>query len=181
MGGVRTDLDGKTSLQALFAAGEVACTGVHGANRLPSNALLESLVFGARAGLAMGKAEKRPSSLEREPKAAYSNGPVDAGVEEAIGQVQDLMWKDVGIVRTRAGMEKAVKTLQELAPKLSHPKTRRGYEAANIHSAALLVARSALAREESRGAHYRMEYPDHDDRKFLKHSVVRGEKVVFLN
>lgn len=181
MGGVRTDLDGKTSLQALFAAGEVACTGVHGANRLPSNALLESLVFGARAGMAMGKAEKNPTNLGREPKAAYSNGPVDAGVEELIGQVQDLMWKDVGIVRTRAGMEKAVKTLQELAPKVAHPKTRRGYEAANIHSAALLVARSALAREESRGAHYRMEYPDHDDRKFLKHSVVRGEKVVFLN
>jgi L-aspartate oxidase len=66
-----------------------------------------------------------------------------------------------------------------MAPKLAHARTRRGHEAANLHLAALLVARSALAREESRGAHYRMDYPDHDDKKFLKHSVVRGDRVVF--
>jgi L-aspartate oxidase len=106
---------------------------------------------------------------------------VDAGVEELIGQIQDLMWKEVGIVRTRAGMQKAIKILEEMAPKLAHPQTRRSYEAAYLHSTAVLVAKSAFAREESRGAHYRMEYPDHDDRKFLKHSVVRGEKIVFLN
>jgi L-aspartate oxidase len=181
MGGVRTDLDGKTNLQGLYAAGEVAGTGVHGANRLPSNALLESLVFGARAGKAMGSIEKRSAQAEAQPKAVYSNGPVDAGMEELIGQIQDLMWKEVGIVRTRAGMQKAIKTLEELAPKVAHPKTRRSYEAAYLHATALLVAKSAFAREESRGAHYRMEYPDHDDRKFLKHSVVRGEKIVFLN
>jgi L-aspartate oxidase len=105
---------------------------------------------------------------------------VDAGVEELIGQVQDLMWKDVGIVRTRTGMQNAVKTLEQMGPKVAHPRTRRSHEAANLHLTALLVARSALAREESRGAHYRMEYPDHDDKKFLKHSVVRGEKIVFL-
>jgi L-aspartate oxidase len=90
------------------------------------------------------------------------------------------MWSEVGIVRTRLGMQKAVKALEEMAPKLAHPKTLRGHEAANLHLAALLVARSALAREESRGAHYRMDYPDHDDKKFLKHSVVRGDKVVFV-
>jgi L-aspartate oxidase len=67
-----------------------------------------------------------------------------------------------------------------MTPKLAHPKTRRAYEASNLLLAGLLVARSALAREESRGAHYRMEYPDHDDKKFLKHSVVRGDKLVFL-
>jgi L-aspartate oxidase len=68
-----------------------------------------------------------------------------------------------------------------MTSKVAHPRTRRGYEAANIHLSALAVARSALAREESRGSHYRMEYPDHDDKKFQKHSVVRSEKVVFLN
>lgn len=181
MGGVRTDLNGKTNLIGLYAAGEVAGTGVHGANRLPSNALLESLVFGSRAGKAMGNIEKPAAKGEAQPKAAYSNGPVDAGVEELIGPIQDLMWKEVGIVRTRAGMQKAIKTLEEMAAKVAHPKTRRGYEAAYLHATALLVAKSAFAREESRGAHYRMEYPDHDDRKFLKHSVVRGEKIVFLN
>ena len=115
-----------------------------------------------------------------QPKAAYSNGPVDAGMEELIAQIQALLETEVGIVRTRMGMQKAVKTLEEMTPRLAHPKTRRAYEASNLHLAGLIVARSALAREESRGAHYRMEYPDHDDKKFLKHSVVRGEKIVFL-
>jgi L-aspartate oxidase len=101
-------------------------------------------------------------------------------VEELVLQIQDLMWSEVGIVRTRMGMQKAVKALEEMAPRLAHPKTRRGYEASNLHLAALLVARSALAREESRGSHYRMEYPDHDDKKFLKHSVNRADKVAFV-
>jgi L-aspartate oxidase len=179
MGGVRTSLEGKTSLAGLYAAGEVAATGVHGANRLPSNSLLESLVYGARAGQAMRQDLRTGNKKESSPKVAYSNGPVDAGVEETIGQIQDLMWNEVGIVRMRPGMQKAVKTLEEMAAKLAHPKTRRAHEAANIHTTASLVARSALAREESRGAHYRIDYPDHDDKKFLKHSVVHGGKVVF--
>ncbi len=181
IGGVRTDLEGKTSVAGLYAAGEVAATGVHGANRLPSNGLLEALVFGARAGKAMCEIEKVTPRSRSNPQAAYSNGPVDAGIEEQITQIQDLMWNDVGIVRTRQGMQKAVKTLEEIAPKFAHAKTRRGYEAANLHLSALLVARSALAREESRGSHYRMEYPDHDDKKFLKHSVVKdGGNVRFI-
>ncbi|HYM79725.1 MAG TPA: FAD-binding protein [Candidatus Dormibacteraeota bacterium] len=180
MGGVRTDLDGKTNIAGLYAAGEVAATGVHGANRLPSNSLLEALVYGARAGKAMREIEKTAPKGRIEPRAAYSNGPVDAGMEELVGQIQDLMWSEVGIVRMRMGMQKAVKVLEEMSPKVAHPKTRRGHEAANLHLTALLAARSALAREESRGAHYRIDYPDHDDRKFLKHSVVRGDKVVFV-
>jgi len=181
MGGVRTDIHGSTNVPGLFAAGEVATNGLHGANRLPSNALLESLVYGARAGKAMRAAEKRAAKHEKQPRAAYSNGPVDTGMEELVEQIQDLMWNEVGIVRSRMGMQKAVKSLEEMAPKLAHPKTRRSHEASNLHLAALLVARSALAREESRGAHYRMDYPDHDDKKFLKHSVVRTEKVVFVS
>jgi L-aspartate oxidase len=180
VGGVRTDLDGKTNVAGLYAAGEVAVTGVHGANRMASNSLLESLVFGARAGKAMGSAE-RTSGRPAEPKeAAYSNGPVDASAEELIGQIQDLMWNEVGVVRIRTGMQKAVKALEEITPKLAHPKTKRAHEGANLHLAALMVARSALAREESRGAHYRIDYPDHDDKKFLKHSVIRNDKVVFV-
>jgi L-aspartate oxidase len=180
LGGVRTDLNGRTNLAGLFAAGETAATGVHGANRFPSNSLLESLVYGARSGRAMREELKPTSTTTTLPKAAYSNGPVDAGAEELITQIQTVMWSDVGIVRTRMGMQKAIKALEEIAPKIAHPKTRRAHEAANLHLAALLVARSALAREESRGAHYRMDYSDHDDKKFLKHSVVRGDSVRFL-
>jgi len=179
MGGVRTDLDGRTTVSGLFAAGEVATTGLHGANRLPSNALLEALVYGARAGKAMRQMQKTQPAAAAEPRAAYSNGPVDAGAEETIAQIQDLTWKELSVVRTRAGMQKAIKTLEELAPRIAHPNTRRGHEAANLHLAATLVARSALAREESRGSHYRMEYPDHDDKKFLKHSLIKGDKVAF--
>ncbi len=181
IGGVRTDLSGKTSLAGLYAAGEAAATGVHGANRLASNALLEGLVYGARAGMAMREElqhARKPASGQK--KAASQNGPVDAGIEELIGQVQEIMWKDAGIVRTRAGMQEAIKVLDGLAPRVAHPRTRRSHEAANLHLAGLLAARSALAREESRGAHYRIDYPGHDDKKFLKHSVIDAESVRFV-
>ena len=181
IGGVRTDLNGKTSLAGLYAAGETAAAGVHGANRLPSNALLEGLVFGARAGKAMREELKetaKPASAQK--KAASHNGPADAGIEELVGQIQDVMWKDLGIVRMRSGMQEAVKLLEGLAPRVANPHMRRANEAANLHVAASLVARSALAREESRGAHYRIDYPGHDDKKFLKHSVVTGESLRFV-
>ncbi len=86
MGGVRTDLDGKTNIAGLYAAGEVAATGVHGANRLTSNSLLESLVYGARAGRAMRETRSLRLGIGEEPKAAYSNGPVDTGLEESSGR-----------------------------------------------------------------------------------------------
>jgi L-aspartate oxidase len=181
IGGVRTDLDGRTNLAGLYAAGEAASTGVHGANRLAGNSLLEGLVYGARAGQAMREEVKKTRKAESRPKkAASQNGPVDAGIEELIGQIQDIMRKDTGVVRTRSGMQEAIKVLEGLAPRVAHPRTRRSYEAANLHLAALLVTRSALAREESRGAHYRTDFPGHDDRKFLKHSLVKGESVRFV-
>jgi len=181
MGGVRTDLEGRTSLAGLYAAGEAAATGVHGANRLASNSLLEGLVYGARAGKAMrAELKETKPKASGQKKATSQNGPVDAGIEEIIAQIQDLMWNDVGIVRTRKGMQNAISRLEELSPRLGHPKTRRTYEAANLQLAGLLVARSALAREESRGAHYRIDYPGHDDKKFLKHSLVKGESLKFV-
>jgi L-aspartate oxidase len=182
IGGVRTDLNGKTSLAGLYAAGETAATGVHGANRLPSNALLEGLVYGARAGKAMREEllHARTAAASGQKKAASQNGPVDAGIEELIGQIQDVMWKGAGIVRTRSGMQEAIKVLEGLATRVAHPRTRRSQEAANLHLAGLLVARSVLAREESRGAHYRIDNPGHDDKKFLKHSVLKGDALRFV-
>jgi L-aspartate oxidase len=180
MGGVRTDLNGKTSLTGLYAAGEAAANGVHGANRLASNSLLEGLVYGARAGKTMREELKESRGSAGPPKAASQNGPVDAGTEEVIGQIQDMMWKDAGIVRTRMGMQEALAKLQALAPRVANPRTRRAWEAANLHMAGTLVVRAALAREESRGAHYRTDYPTHDDKKFLKHSVFKGESLKFV-
>jgi len=179
MGGVRTDLNGRTSLSALYAAGEAAGTGVHGANRLASNSLLEGLVFGARAGRKMRDELKTPSGSVRQtsPAAAYSNGPLPVPVETTITQIQELMWKQVGIVRTATGLKQAIAQLEQLGSQLKASHTRREFEARNLQLTGTLVAKSALAREESRGAHYRTDFPDHNDAKFKKHSVVSDEKI----
>jgi L-aspartate oxidase len=180
MGGVRTDLNTKTNLPGLYAAGEAAAVGVHGANRLASNSLLEGLVFGARAGKNMrDELRKNSSKPEGSPRTAYSNGPVDSGTEEVVREIQDLLWKDVGIVRTGKRMKQAIERLKELSMRVAHPHTRRSWEAQNLRTVGLLVARSALAREESRGAHYRTDFPTHNDAKFLKHSIAKGDEIHF--
>src|SRR5262252_5091155 len=180
MGGVRSDLDGRSNVIGLYSAGEAAATGVHGANRLASNSLLEGLVFGARAGRKMrDDVGQAPAKGSRLPRAATSNGPVDSGMKQVIGQMQDLMWQDVGIVRSDAGLKRAVDDLEKFASQFNHPKTRYAYEAQNIQTVGLLVARSALARKESRGAHYRVDFPSHDDAHYLKHSIVKGEVIRF--
>jgi L-aspartate oxidase len=179
MGGARTDLDGRCTIPGLYAAGEAAATGVHGANRLASNSLLEGLVFGARAGKTMRNELRRASSVTSGPNRAVSNGPVDTATEEVIHEIQDLMWRDVGIVRSGTGLKAAIDHLSRLGPRVAHPQTRRAHEAQNIHTVALLVARSALAREESRGAHYRTDFPLHNDVRFLKHSILKGNSTRF--
>lgn len=108
-----------------------------------------------------------------------SNGPLDDRSEHLIAQMQDLMWNNVGIVREGTGLRSAIQQLQSLSSKTEHAHSRRAFEARNINIAGLLVARSALAREESRGAHYRVDFPDKNESKFLKHSVVSGESVRF--
>ena len=181
MGGVRTDLNGRTSLSGLYAAGEVACTGVHGANRLASNSLLEGLVYGARAAQSM---RERLGTRAGHRAAASALVPVVSGngqgaeVEKFIKKVQAMMWDRVGIVRERKVLQQAVEELRALQP--SSGGDRRSLEAANILAAGLLIARSALARVESRGAHYRLDCPLKDDVKFRKHSVISGENIRFV-
>jgi L-aspartate oxidase len=182
MGGVRTDLRGQTSLPGLYAAGEVACTGVHGANRLASNSLLEGLVYGARAAQNM-REHLRPrhehsAVASAESTASSANGQ-PTQVEAFIKQVQALMWQYVGVVRDGKGLRQVVSELSELQKQQPASGDRRSHEAANILQAGLLIARSALAREESRGAHYRLDFPLKNDAKFHKHSVVCGEKIGF--
>jgi L-aspartate oxidase len=159
MGGVRTDLDGRTTLPRLFAAGEVASTGVHGANRLASNSLLEGVVFGTRAGRAM-----------RESAAALRIVPMrepEAGGEATAGQTQRVAWEKCGIVRDATGLREACEWLARRSP------PERSQER-NMREVALLIARCALAREESRGAHFRTDYPA-KRAEFAKHSVVQKD------
>jgi L-aspartate oxidase len=174
MGGVATDLHGAASLPGLYAAGEVAATGVHGANRLASNSLLEGLVFGARAASAMiakrsalrvpsrGEPTARPYLPASAPVAAQATHNSPAGsqsLDQAVEEVRRMLWDKVGIIRNGEDMSEAVKRLEAL--QLSPPSTpsRSFYETLNILEVARLIARCALAREESRGTHYRSDLP----------------------
>ena len=181
MGGVRTDLRGQTSIPGLFAAGEVACTGVHGANRLASNSLLEGLVYGARAAQNMRDhlhSEHQNVTVASPPRPATTNGNGQPNeTEKFIKKVQSLMWQYVGVVRDGKGLRQVISELSALRPPAAGD--RRTCEAANILQAGLLIARSAVAREESRGAHYRLDFPLKNDAKFRKHSAVSREKISF--
>jgi L-aspartate oxidase len=274
MGGVKTDLWGHTSIPGLYAAGETAGTGVHGANRLASNSLLEGLVFGARSGQAMiadhasdksqkgahpvkfkastlpGSPAPKPDSHSHDGAGGHATSPmnhsnssahssvnssaasrstvshsakltaaaashstathaaksalstasasspghsaksaaaVSAAPEEALAptavataltQIRDLMWRHAGIMRNGKELSAAVAFLESMKlPHSEHPG-RHDYELSNLHSLALLIARSALAREESRGSHYRSDFPYRDDDLFQKHSLIQRAKDV---
>jgi L-aspartate oxidase len=182
MGGVRTNLLGHSSLPGLYAAGEAACTGVHGANRLASNSLLEGLVFGARAGHAMREELRDQAGKSQEGKTATHSEAVpaaDKNAEQFIHEIQQLMWNKAGIVRSGQGLREVIQQLQSAVDRIPPRTSRRSCEAGNIHTAALLIARSALAREESRGAQYRIDYPAPNDAKFKKHSIINERNVRF--
>lgn len=186
MGGVATDIDGRTSLPGLFAAGEVACSGVHGANRLASNSLLEGLVFGARAGRAMvrehpiGKSSAGRKSAGREHRPAVAAGPSSPELDTQVQRLREAMWRQVGIIRSGASLQQGIKSLSVAAPVSPSPTSRAQCEAENIQSVGEVIARCALAREESRGAHYRTDFPLPFEEQWRKHSrLVRGQDVVF--
>jgi L-aspartate oxidase len=189
MGGVKTDLWGRTSLPGLYAAGETADTGVHGANRLASNSLLEGLVFGARSGQAMMKdtpvTKRQAVGLPGSPAPKPANSIHTQANTKAVGsrqypaafdKIRDLMWRQVGIMRDGKELAGTITQLQAMElPKCEKPG-RAECEMRNLHSLALLMARSALAREESRGSHYRSDFPYRDDDKFDRHSIVQKGK-----
>ncbi len=172
MGGVDTDLDGRTSVPHLFAAGEVACTGVHGANRLASNSLLEGLVFGARAAEAM----QQPVSLAALAMAdviTYDAAPTQPAELPTVDEVRDVMWRQVGLVRSREGLEQAVGALTRWSGAVRASSTNQPVEPADrrLHSivtVGLRIARAALRREESRGGHYRSDFPVRDDARWRR-------------
>lgn len=165
MGGARTDTYGRTSLAGLYAAGEVSCTGVHGANRLASNSLLEGLVFGARAAAAV--AEEALSGVESaEPLDWDFGSSADWRIDEGVrSEVKRVMWDKVGIVRDGQGLTDAFAALERIA---ARPLNTRSW---NFVTLARLVAEAALARRESRGAHYRADCPDRNDSEFARHTL----------
>jgi len=172
MGGVRTDLSGRTTVPGLYAAGEVSCTGVHGANRLASNSLLEGLVFGARAGKAAAEEGSRfhVSSFKLQPETLKLKD--ETQLSTAVRKrVKRIMWERVGILRERGQLERAIREFDTiLSGRLNHSSR-------NFVSLARLVASAALWREESRGAHYRTDFPKPEEAWRL-HSIQRlGEQV----
>jgi len=171
MGGIRTDLWGRSSLAGLYAAGEVACTGVHGANRLASNSLLEGLVFGARAGQAAASDNKgshipAPSMVNSPDRDTREAAP---GIATAVRKrVKRLMWERVGIIRDRASLTRALDEFARIAAgNLSTSST-------NFVTLARLIATAALWREESRGGHYRTDFPEPQE-KWRVHSIQSRE------
>ena len=179
-GGVKSDLNGETSLRGLFAIGEVACTGLHGANRLASNSLLEGLVL---AGSAFEK-----STRNRPPRVTFELPEWRPGqvtdVDEMVvishnwEEIRRLMWDYVGIVRTDKRLQRAATRLRNL-----HTEVQEFYwnfkittdllELRNLVTVASLVVDCALSRKESRGLHFTLDYPDRDDAKFLRDTTLR--------
>ncbi|HEX8713910.1 MAG TPA: L-aspartate oxidase [Terracidiphilus sp.] len=189
MGGVATDLNGNTSLEGLYAAGEVAATGVHGANRLASNSLLEGLVFGARAGASAhahschshsNAAGAKPRGKESSDTWHAASTATASEVHQVVNSLRTILWDQVGIIREHAALAEAVQRLEELSVPEPVPLDRPCHEARNMLTVARLIALSALARRESRGAHYRTDMPFKDDSTPPRHSFVKkGSAVIF--
>jgi L-aspartate oxidase len=194
MGGVATDLAGATTLRGLYAAGEVAATGVHGANRLASNSLLEGLVFGARAASAMldhrpalkppapGKNLKSPPSSISSSTSLAVQGPqeCESDLTKVIEEARCILWEKVGILRNGKDLCKAVERLANLHIQIPSPSSRVIYESLNILQVGRIIALSALAREESRGAHYRSDFPLKNEATPPQHSYVSKAGPVYF-
>jgi L-aspartate oxidase len=180
MGGIRTDAHGRSSLPGLYAAGEAACTGVHGANRLASNSLLEGLVFGALATEAMVEDELQVAGyrLSGSQKDVGVGTKDNKDVEGWIAELQALMWRDAGLLRDAAGLLRAQAGLAVLAETEPSGFARRALEARNLLTVAKAIVQAALGRKESRGAHFRMDFPEQD--AVAQHSVVRQGELQFV-
>jgi L-aspartate oxidase len=187
MGGVATDIWGRTSIKGLFAVGEVACTGAHGANRLASNSLLESIVFSRRAVQALEEAWPAKAASQRWRETGLlteieledeSDSAVPRSERNVVDRVelQTLMWDNVGLARTESQL---VDTRLALASWRSADASNRlftDWEDANLLTLARAVTESALAREESRGGHYRLDFPTTNPAMAKPITIVRKAK-----
>ncbi len=177
MGGVGTDLNGATSLPGLFAAGEVACSGVHGANRLASNSLLEGLVFGARAAAAATRFGDQagdllqPPALDLPPAIGEAPPPGLEDAEKLRNSLRRVMWGKVGLVRSKDSLASAIAQLSRWERQVSGAYTTKAdLEVKNMVQVSHCIARAALWRDHSIGAHYRADASDHKPSGWEEHS-----------
>jgi L-aspartate oxidase len=174
IGGVRVDLEGRTSLPGLWAAGEVTSSGLHGANRLASNSLLEGLVYGARAGQAASRValtmqdDFRALPLANQ-QVAKSNEPLD--IADIRNSLKALMWRAAGVRRESSRLRDALEQVEQWQRYvLAHQfDDVPGWELQNLLTLALVIIEAALAREESRGVHQRIDFPTTDDQNWNRH------------
>ena len=182
MGGVRIDVNGKTGIPGLFAAGEVSSAGIHGANRLASNSLLDGLVFGhraAEAAIAHGagvKSERADllSWFRREKTRTVKSKFSKKDLEALILDLKTTMWNKVGILRDAKGLNEALSEIAKIKSNLTFtPRNEPEIELSNMALVSELIARAALERTESRGAHYRTDYPAQDDKNWKRHLIYK--------
>jgi L-aspartate oxidase len=162
-GGVATDLDGQSTVPGLFACGEVACSGVHGANRLASNSLLEGLVFSRRIAerLSAGLPERREPVTDPRPAGLLPG--------DARARLQQTMTDRAGVLRSSDGLSEGGAELAALAAGPASVADVRSWETTNLHTVATALLGSALAREETRGSHWREDFPERDDAHWCGH------------
>jgi len=181
IGGVKTDSSARTSIKNLYACGEIASTGLHGANRLGSNSLLEGLVFGKTAGQAVTKSTRATATHLKQPLIQYQIPHSDRTRLDAAdvrNSLRALMWRNVGITR----MEQPLLEAQEIIrfwQRYVMDKifdSAEGWECQNMLTTSLLIARSAEMRRESRGVHFRRDFPNTNNKNFKKHLETKCEK-----
>lgn len=186
IGGVKTDLFGMTSIKNLYACGEAACTGFHGANRLGSNSLLEGLVMGRTAALHAGKNLHKDSlsfdkiKLLGTPKTQLPGIPVELDIDDMTNSLKSQMWRNAGPERTHDSLQEALSKINFWAGYVfpMQFQTVNGWELQNLLTAAYLITTCSLNRTESRGCHYRKDFPEKDDKNWKKHQNISLTKGV---
>jgi L-aspartate oxidase len=178
IGGVQVNTWGETSINGLFAAGEVACTGAHGANRLASNSLLEVLIFGKRIIEKTGRADKPTTATPGQDNDVHLSlkrrQPPKKKVSPNLPTLQKLLWDKAGIIRDEEGLVAAAEILADWQESLSQPKDRPSHELANLVLIGRLLTEAAILRQESRGAHFRSDFPKTSPR-WRKHIVIKND------
>ena len=172
MGGIRTNIWGETNIAGLFAAGETACTGVHGANRLASNSLLEAIVFCKRIVERTTQKTKAPSARRGEDiRYSLSQRQAHKLPPPSLSALQQLLWDKMGIIRNKEDMTEVADVLATWQKALPQPTDRPSYELNNLVMTGRLMTEAALLREESRGAHFRSDFP-HSSPQWQRHIVL---------